>query len=232
MDIILLLYFIGIIWVVIAYLVKSTIVTGISILIALGMFIWAHVEKKNEAARKDAERRRISEEALARIPHTQHFLSSDYLSALLISEAAKKFYIAKREEDQPQFEIKDYTFNQILEVAIEEDDTILSLYPKEGLIDSTLPDSEGSSVVYIVEPDDEEDEDEEDEVETVEKLSLKMVVDDLGEPIVEYVFMEDEDAIAKDSEEYEEAFKHCNEWYQKISVIIKRLERVPVRQWR
>ncbi|MFJ7737527.1 hypothetical protein ACIQ2D_14535 [Lysinibacillus sp. NPDC097287] len=230
MDIIVLLYVIGIIWIVIAYLVKSTIVTGICIIIALGMFIWANIERRNQAARKDAERRRISEEALARIPHTQHFLSTDYLSALLINEDTKKFYMVKREEDHPQFEIKEYTFNQILEAAIEEDEAILSLYPKEGLLGSTLPDSEESSVVYIVESDDEEDE--EGEEETVEKLSLKMVVDDLGEPIVEYVFMENEDAIAKDSEEYEEAFKNCNEWYQKISVIIRRLERVPVRQWR
>lgn len=230
MDIIVLLYVIGIIWIVIAYLVKSTIVTGICIIIALGMFIWANIERKNEAARRDAERRRTSEEALARIPHTQHFLSSDYLSALLINEDTKKFYMAKREEDQTQFEIKEYTFTQILEAAIEENGSILSLYPKEGLLGSTLPDSEGSSVVYIIESDDEEDE--EDEDETVERLSLKMVVDDLGEPIVEYVFMENDDPIAKDSEEYEEAFKNCNEWYQKISVIIKRLERVPVRQWR
>ncbi|MFJ7952027.1 hypothetical protein ACIQZG_10920 [Lysinibacillus sp. NPDC096418] len=230
MDIIILLYVIGIIWVFIAYLVKSTIVTGICIIIALSMFIWANIERKNEAARRDAERRRVSEEALARIPHTQHFLSTDYLSALLIDEVTKKFYMVKREEDHPQFEIKEYTFNQILEVAIEEDDTILSLYPKEGLLGSTLPDSEGSSVVYIVESDDEEDE--EDEDETVEKLSLKMVVDDLAEPIVEYVFMENDDPIAKDTEDYEVAFKNCNEWYKKVSVIIKRLDRVPVRQWR
>ena len=202
-------------------------------IIALGMFIWANIERRNEAARKDAERRRISEEALARIPHTQCFLSTDYLSALLINEDTMKFYMAKWEEDRPQFELKEYTFNQILEAAIEEDETILSLYPKEGLLASTLPDSEGSSVVYIVESDNEEDEEEEEEEEeTVEKLSLKMVVDDLGEPIVEYVFMEKDDAIAKDSEEYEEAFKNCTEWFQKMSVIIKRLERVPVRQWR
>lgn len=230
MDIIVPLYIVGIIWIFIAYLVKSTIVTGICITIALGMFIWANIERRNQAARKDAERRRISEEALARIPHTQHFLSTDYLSALLINEDTKKFYMVKKEEDHSQFEIKEYTFNQLLEAAIEEDEAILSLYPKEGLLGSTLPDSEGSSVVYIVESDDEEDE--EDEDETVEKISLKMVVDDLGEPIVEYVFMEKEDAIAKDSEEYEEAIKNCNEWYQKISVIIKRLDRVPVRQWR
>ena len=230
MDIILLLYVIGIIWFFIAYLVKSTIVTGICIFIALGMFTWAYVERKNEAARIDAERRRISEEALARIPHTQYFLSTDYLSALLLCEMTKKFYLAKRDEDQHQFEIKEYTFNQLLEVAIEEDDTIQCLYPKDGLLGSTLPVSEGNSVVYIHEPDDEEDEDEDEE--TVEKLSLKIVVDHLGEPIIEYVFLKNEDAITKDSEEYEEAIKHCNEWYQKISVIIKRFERVPVREWR
>lgn len=223
MDIILLLYFIGILWFVLAYLVKSTILTGICILIAFGMFIWANIEKRNEAARIDAQRRRTSEDALAQIPHTQQFLSPDYLRALLVCDDTKKFYMATREEDQPQFEIKEYTFHQLFEAAIEEDGSFLSLYPKDGLLSSTLDDQEGNSVVYIAESDDEEDE--EDEEETVEKLSLKIVVDDLAEPIVEFVFLENEEAIAKESEEYEEAVKHCHEWYQKISVIIKRLER-------
>lgn len=230
MDINLLLYVIGIIWIVIAYLVKSTIVTGICIIIALGMFIWANIERRNEATRRDAERRRISEEALAQIPHTQYFLSTDYLSALLINESTKKFYMVKREEDDLQFELKEFSFNQILEAAMDEDGTILSLYPKEGLLSSTLPASEGSSVVYIATSDDEKEE--EDEDETVEKLSLKIVVDNLVEPIVEYVFMEKKDAITKDSEEYKEACRNCHEWFQKISVMIKRHERVPVNPWR
>lgn len=230
MDIILLLYFIGIIWIVIAYLVKSTLVTGICILIALVIFVWANIERRNEAARIDAQRKQISEDALDQIPHTQQFLSLDYLRALLVCDDTKKFYMVTREEDQSQFEIKEYTFQQLFEAGIEEDGSFLSLYPKDGLLSSTLDDREENSVVYIVESDDEEDE--EDEEETVEKLSLKIVVDDLAEPIVEFLFLENEEGITKDSEEYVEAFKHCYEWYQKISVIIKRLERVPVRQWR
>lgn len=228
MDILLLVYFMGIIWIVIACLVKSTILTGICILISLGMFIWANILRRNEATRIDAQRRQTSEDALAQIPHTQQFLSPDYLRALLVCDNTKKFYIATREEGQYQFEIKEYTFNQLFETAIEEDGTLLSIFPKEGLLSSTLDDQVGNSVVYMTEPN-EEDEGEE---ETVEKLSLKLVVDDLADPIVEFVFLENEDAIAKESEEYEEAFKQCHQWYQKISVIIKRLERVPVRQWR
>ena len=229
MDIILLIYFMGIIWIVIAYLVKSTILTGVFILIALTMFIWANIERRNEAARNDAHRKQISENALAQIQHTQHYLSPDYLCALLVCDNTKKFYMGIREEDQSHFEIKEYTLDQLFEVAIEEDGSFLSLYPKDGLLSSTLDEQGGNSVVYMAEASDEEDVEDE---ETVEKLSLKIVVDDLEEPIVEFVFFENEDAIAKDSEEYEEAFKQCNKWYQKISVIIKRLERVPVRQWR
>ena len=230
MDIILLLYFIGVIWILIAYLVKTTLVTGICILIALVIFVWANIERRNEAARIDAQRRQISEDALDQIPHTQQFLSLDYLRALLVCDDTKKFYMVTREEDQSQFEIKEYTFQQLFEAAIEEDGSFLSLYPKDGLLSSTSDDREENSVVYIVESDDEEDE--EDEEEMVEKLILKIVVDDLAEPIVEFLFLENEEGIAKDSEEYGEAFKHCYEWYQKISVIIKRIERVPVRQWR
>ena len=229
MDIILLVYFIGILWIVMAYLMKGTVLTGICILISLGMFIWANILRRDEAARIDAERRQISEDALTQIPHTQQFLSPDYLRAVLVCDNTKKFYIAKRAEDQYQFEIKEYTFNQLFEAAIEEDGTFLSIYPKEGLLSSTLDDQGGNSVVYIAEPNDEEDEEDE---ETVEKLSLKLVVDDLADPIVEFVFLDNEDAITKESEEYEEAFEQCHKWYQKISVIIKRSERVPVRQWR
>lgn len=227
MDIILLLYFIGIIWIVIAYLVKSIIVAGFCILISLGMFIWANIEKRNKAAQIDEQRRRTSEEALAQIQHTQQFLSPDYLHALLVCNNTKKFYMATREEDQLEFYIKEYTFDQLFEVAIEEDHALISLYPKNGLLNSTLDDGE-KPVVSVAESDDEEDIEEEEEV--VEKLCLKIVVDDLAESIVEFVFLENENAVAKDSEEYEEAVKHCLEWYQKISVIIKRLERVPMQQ--
>lgn len=60
-----------------------------------------------------------------------------------------------------------------------------------------------------------------------------MVVNDLSNPTVEYVFMENEESLTKDSDEYKEVFKLCNDWHQKISVIIKRYEytRVPIRQW-
>ncbi|MEG0259863.1 MAG: hypothetical protein RR651_08330 [Lysinibacillus sp.] len=231
MDKIILLYISTGIWIVMAYLVKGTLLTSISMIIALGMLIWANIERNNAAARRDANRRRVSEEALAQIPHTQHFLATDYLSALLINEETRKFYMAKREENDLQFEIKEFTFKQILEAAIEEDGTILSLYPKEGLFSSTLLTRDESSVVYIVETDEDPDE-EENEDETVEKLSLKLVVDDLGEPIVEYVFIENDEAIAKEADDYQEAFTQCNEWYKKMSVIIKRHERVPVRPWR
>lgn len=51
-----------------------------------------------------------------------------------------------------------------------------------------------------------------------------MVVDDLSSPIVEYVFLDNKQAIPKDLDEYKDLFKECQKWYQKISLIIKRNE--------
>ena len=211
---IILLYCLSIVWIVLALIVKNTLPMGICVIISIVFFVWANIIRKNDAKKRDDECKRVSEEELAKIPHTQCFLSTDYLSALLINEHTKLFYIANRIYDNPEFEIKKFTFNQILEAAVEENGSVLTLLPKDGLIGSLF----GSSLV-----------DSADEDETVEKLSLKIVVDNLMEPIVEYVFMENDHAIAKNSEEYEEAFTQCNEWYQKISVIIRRHERVLVR---
>lgn len=217
---IILLYCLGVVWIVLALIVKNTVLMGIFVIISIICFVWANHIKKSDAKKRDDECKRVSEEELAKIAHTQCFLSTDYLSALLINEQTKLFYIANREYNNPEFEVKKFTFNQILEAAVEENGSVLALLPKDGLIGSLLPNGE------IIDGADS------DEDETVEKLSLKIVVDNLLEPIVEYVFMENNQSITKDSEEYEKVFTQCNEWYQKISVIIRRHERVPVRQWR
>ena len=229
MEIILLLYLLCIIWFVIAFLVKSPLVTGLCILVAIGMYIWANIERKNEDIRKDAAKKRKSEQDLAQIPHTQKTLSTDYLTALLINENINRLYIASKENYDSLFEIKEYAFNEILEVAIVEDKNLLSLLPKDGLLGASL--NNDGTVVHIINTEDGAEDKEKDD-EQVSKLSIKMVVDDLLDPLVEYMFLDNEDEIDKESDEYKDGFKLCNEWYQKISVIIKRQERVPVREWR
>lgn len=68
---------------------------------------------------------------------------------------------------------------------------------------------------------------------TVSQLVLKIVADNLSDPILEYVFLDEEEPISREEDEYLESLELCEKWYQKISVIIKRyeLERVPIRHW-
>ena len=56
----------------------------------------------------------------------------------------------------------------------------------------------------------------------VKKLMLKFVVDDLASPIVEYIFLDSDHAISKETDDYKDIFNECSNWYQKISIIIKR----------
>lgn len=95
-------------------------------------------------------------------------------------------------------------FNQILEVAIVEDDYTLAFFPKEGLLSSYKSSAISEAVL---------DEEEEDEDETVGKFSLKIVVDDLKKSLIEYVFFYDDKPLPKDSDEYEKAINECKDWY-------------------
>ena len=69
--------------------------------------------------------------------------------------------------------------------------------------------------------------------ESIEALCLRIVVDDLINPILEYPFIADDQSFEIDSEEYTEVNALCNEWYQKVCIIIKRYEHtnVAVRLW-
>ena len=209
--------------------------TGVYIIISVALLLWGYIEKKSEASRREAEIRRLSELSLQRIPYTQRLVSPDYLQALLIDEDTSTLYLANREPTENEYEIKEYPFYKIIESAIIEDGVTVSLYPKDGILMSSLPNteegSEDDSVDSDEEMDKEEETDEEDELET--KLSLKFVFDDLTKPINEYVFIEGEDPDFKESDEYKEASDLCKEWHQKISVIIKRCEhkKVLVSRW-
>lgn len=73
------------------------------------------------------------------------------------------------------------------------------------------------------------------EEDTIKKLSLKIIVDDLSKPLIEFTFFEDKRGIEKDSDEYEEIWRECKKWHQKISVIIKRdnreRDKIAVNSW-
>lgn len=204
-------------------------------LIAIWLFIWWLIVHKKDVNRRNEEIKTNSIEMLEKIPHTRYTLSSDYLRALLINENTNSLYIATREDLESDFEEKEYPFNEIYEVAVLEDQKIVSIISRGGVHGWSLIDGGTgiNAVVNIVESKDSEEESDEDSEDKVSKIYLKMVVDDLSNPIVEYVFMEDKHGISKESDEYKEIIKECNKWHQKISILIKRYgkEEVAVRGW-
>ena len=196
----------------------------IYLFIAIGIFVWGfqgYSRQKIRSNKAIKEKKRKSEAAFKAIPHTHYILTDDYLSALLINEESNLLYIASKEELDEEMKLKEYRFDQILEVAIVEDKKVLSHITKNG----------GGSGSLLQGKEDKKNDD--DEQDTVTQLCIKMVVDDFSKPVVEFVFMENNKPMSKDDEEYKDVLKLCEQWHQMISVIIKRheKERVLVRNW-
>lgn len=203
---------------------------GFYLIVSVALFFWGTWEWKRRSEEIIAENRRNTEEVLEEIPHTQMLLSPNNLNALLINEVTNILYIARREELGSDFEIKDIPFNKILEAALLEDGETTSMFPKEGILSSRIKSGDEK------EPDEEEDEveDEEDDEEEFEfSLCFKIVSDDLTEPIHYFTYLEDYKEDYKESEQYEEAMGACNQWFQKLSIIIRRYQydRVMVNRW-
>lgn len=186
--------------------------------IALGIFLWWIIEMRREKVRYQEKVEKDTVQKLERIPHNRRYVTEDCLSAMLLDEYSKTFHILEREDVEEKFKKKSYAFDEIYECAIVENEEHFSLISKGGrsLIGENTQDFE----------DDEEDLfDDEDKIY---KLSLKMIVDDLSNPLIEFVFFEDKRGIEKDSEEYMEIYEQCESWHQKIGVIIKRENHVNV----
>ncbi|WP_277586294.1 hypothetical protein [Psychrobacillus antarcticus] len=202
---------------------------GLYLIISLGLFFWGVIEWKLFINRRDAENRRRLEEQLAEIPHTQSLISNNLLNIMLIDDVGNFLYILQRDSLGEDFNIDPISFSKVLEVALVEEGEIINLYPKKGLLGSTLLQDQAE----MEEDFDEEDEEDDDDAESIEALCLRIVVDDLINPILEYPFIADDHSFEIDSEEYAEVNALCNDWYQKICIIIKRYEHtnVAVRLW-
>lgn len=209
---------------------ESTNAIGLYLIISLGLFFWGVIEWRRFLNRRNTENRRRCEEQLAEIQHTQSLISDNLLNAILIDDDSDYLYILRRDSLEEDFNIVRIPFFQVLEVALVEEERVLNLYPKEGLLGSTLMNIEE---IMDEDSDEEEEGDEDEEDESIEALCLKIVVNNLTNPIIEYPFIEYNESITIDSEEYIEAISHCNEWYQKLFIIIKRYEhdKVLVRHW-
>ncbi|MEK5233372.1 hypothetical protein MHB42_16830 [Lysinibacillus sp. FSL K6-0232] len=210
----------GIIYLVLANAIELMIIQQLFFIIGIalvGIGSVRYIKARYSEMQHLANMREASEAEITAIPHTQCTISQDVLHALLLNEQTNMLIVAQREALDDPLKVIEIPFNKIYEVAVVEDEATIRK-AKNYLI--------GSSLLDEMEELEEED--------TVSQLSLKLVVDHLAAPIVEYIFMENSDhPIERDTDEYEEALELCEQWFQKISVIIKRheLERVPIRQW-
>lgn len=214
-----------------AFSVNSIVPARIFLFLAIALFVWGYLEYRKEINRREEEWRRETEKELMKFPHSQYTVSPDYLRALLLDEQKNRVFIVEKKDYDDEFKGKEVQFHEIYEAALVEDDNIITLFSKGGFLGGSLIEEGGSSTIQIVDSEEEEDDQEDDEM--VSKLSLKLVVDDLKKPIIEYSFLETEEPISKDSEEYKRLMNECNEWLQKFSIIIKRYERerVSVSRW-
>ncbi|MGE7111643.1 hypothetical protein [Lysinibacillus sp. NPDC047702] len=220
-------FFLGIIYLLLAKAVESILFNRLYFFIGLGLIIAGSVhymKERNRYLSRLDDLRDASEQELLAIPHTQCILAEDYLSALLLDEPTNTLYLASREDLAEELIKKEIPFNKIYEVAIVEDEIFIARTSNHLISGSLLEDQE-----IEVEEIDEDDP----EYNTVSHLALKIVADNLSDPILEYVFLNQDEPISREEEEYVESIELCEKWYQRISVIIKRyeLERVPIRHW-
>ncbi|MFJ8260585.1 hypothetical protein ACIQ4I_01300 [Rummeliibacillus sp. NPDC094406] len=226
----LLIFFTSVLFFILTFIVSTLGTKFLCLLISILLYKWGSYQIKLIEMRREEAIKKETEEMLQEYPHSHSTVSSDYLNALLIGEASQTFFVAKREDTDSDFEVREYLFNEIYETAIEEDGNQIALISRGGLLGGSLIDGGGNSLVYVMEPenslkdnsDEESEETTEKSSEEVSKLSLKVVVDDLSNPIIEYVFLEPEEPVEKDSDVYKEASKQCKKWHQMISVLIKR----------
>lgn len=197
----------------------------IFIIVAVALGGWWLYELNKESKRRNEKLQQDTIEQIEEYPHTRYILSSDCLQALLIDEHSDTFRILQREETEEEFEAREYAFHELYEVAIVEDGNNIALTSKGGVHGWSLIDG-GSKIDVHVKGYDVESENKSEgkSKNEVKKLMLQLVVDDLSNPIIEYIFLDNNQAIPKDIDEYKDILKECTKWYQKISVIIKRNE--------
>ncbi|WP_052130031.1 hypothetical protein [Ureibacillus sinduriensis] len=192
------------------------------LIVAIGLGAWWLYELNKDAKKRSEALLNETIQKVEQHPHTRYIISSDYLSALMLDENSNTLRILEREEIDEDFDKKEYDFEELYETAIVEDGNNVALTSKGGVHGWSLIDGGAKVDVHVNEI--EETQEQKEKAKEVKKLILKIVVDDLADPILEYVFLDNEQEVPKELDEYKDIFKECTKWYQKISVIIKRHE--------
>jgi hypothetical protein len=160
--------------------------------------------------RRKAVSQRNHDDWLEDLPHDHSISSINLRQALLIDEYAELLLILE-ELDQREYEYDEIPFGKILEVALIENNQAVYSFPKNSVLAN-----EGKLT------DDEEETEEEDEY--IENLTLKILVDDLTDPVKEFTCIEEDDYISRESDDYLDVFDECCDWYHKLVILIKRSE--------
>lgn len=210
------IFLLGIAFFILAFFLGPLLMVGSYLLISFIMFLWGYIELKKEMDKSKEEDIEYTRKMLNEIPHTKATLSEDLLTSLLIDEKTNTFYVANREDIEEEFNYKSFPFSKLLEVAILEDGKVKYLFPKEGIIGGTL-NAEGQPIINLYNP---EESDYEDDDETIKKVSLKLIMDDFSNHTIEYTFLEKDDPIEKDSDDYKDSIEECTNWYQMLSLMI------------
>ncbi|GEL03468.1 hypothetical protein M2M59_08445 [Rummeliibacillus sp. G93] len=203
---------------------KFICLIGSLLLFRLGIYMINQSEKK-----RTAELEQEVDDLLQHLPFTHKTISDDYLQALFIDEASQTLFTAIRKDTGESFDVKEYLFPEVYEAAIEEDGNQLAFIARGGILGGSLLKNVDHIEVFDTQKEDDDlndedfSEEEQDDIEEgISKVSLKLVLDNLAHPIFEFIFFESEEPVDPDSDEYKDAFKACNQWYQMISILIKR----------
>jgi hypothetical protein len=149
------------------------------------------------------------------------YLSDDFLSGIAINEKENKIAIFKRNTVNNVFSPTLFNFDDILEVGIKEDNTIVTHTSKSSAIGNAVAggvlfggigavvgglsaEKFGHTKIY--------------------KATLSIVVNDLNNPIHEIHFLNSKMLVERDSEMYKDVYYEMNKWHKRISVILKRNE--------
>ncbi len=205
------IYLLSLVYLLLSLKIESTAIMGMYIVVSISLFFWGNYERLKMVRGRKENLELEREKLLENCTYTHSVFSSDSLQVLLLDEDLQLFFYAEKEEEEKEFELKQFSFSQVLEVAILEDGELLAIHPKEGVISEDL----------IM--DEEVDEEEDEEIEVSPILSMLIAVDDLTTPILEFIFVDDD---PETEEEYEEKIEECRAWYQKMNVIIRRNERL------
>lgn len=185
-------------------------------IIAFGLAIWWLHERNKDRNSKHEVLRSETIDEVEQYSYTRYRISTDYLNAIMIDEDTEKIRILEREDVDSPFEVKEYAFEDLYEIAIVEDGKNIALTSVGGVYGWSLINGGAKLDVHLNGENNEENNKE------VKKLLLKIVVDDLASPVVEYTFLDRKHAVSKELDEYKDTLKECSNWYQKISIIMKR----------